>query len=393
MKRRIEKTVSDGGLVNINLRKVRRGLRARLKEIADRHGLTLEGLCLDALEYVADTGKPIRAGGEALGGGNSMLGSGDVVSVCSHARKRRYGAISRGDGGEVLPMALIFCLDCGKQLLNDRAEGLNEETVAVGGFTEVEGGSAGAEQAGVQSRGAGGAESVRRIHATILHGERGDSSDGDNPRLDQKTAQASAKEGTVSDGLPRSEAGNEVGAAGRVEQGDTGSIERSGKLDGTVELLKGNPGTPQADATGEKEGVGVYDGLACSGAIADTYGGISRTYPDGVPCPLPGCLSHVTHPCEGCGRIAGYPVEGESREEFERDRMGQTGADNAAKMVATHSHVLSSADPTPRIVDTAAQVPSILQMMRKAAPKGKKSAGCPECGSLRGVHAKGCSKR
>lgn len=26
---------------------------------------------------------------------------------------------------------------------------------------------------------------------------------------------------------------------------------------------------------------------------------------DGVPCSHPGCLNHVTHPCEGCGRIAG----------------------------------------------------------------------------------------
>lgn len=25
--------------------------------------------------------------------------------------------------------------------------------------------------------------------------------------------------------------------------------------------------------------------------------------PDGVPCSHPGCASHVTHPCEGCGRI------------------------------------------------------------------------------------------
>ncbi len=24
------------------------------------------------------------------------------------------------------------------------------------------------------------------------------------------------------------------------------------------------------------------------------------------PCGHPGCLHHVTHPCEGCGRIAGY---------------------------------------------------------------------------------------
>lgn len=26
---------------------------------------------------------------------------------------------------------------------------------------------------------------------------------------------------------------------------------------------------------------------------------------DGEPCYHAGCLSHVTHPCEGCGRIAG----------------------------------------------------------------------------------------
>jgi hypothetical protein len=26
---------------------------------------------------------------------------------------------------------------------------------------------------------------------------------------------------------------------------------------------------------------------------------------DGKPCDHPGCLSHVSHPCEGCGRIAG----------------------------------------------------------------------------------------
>jgi len=26
---------------------------------------------------------------------------------------------------------------------------------------------------------------------------------------------------------------------------------------------------------------------------------------DGEPCSLPGCLSHLTHPCEGCGRVGG----------------------------------------------------------------------------------------
>lgn len=31
---------------------------------------------------------------------------------------------------------------------------------------------------------------------------------------------------------------------------------------------------------------------------------------DGKPCGRHrNCLSHVTHPCEGCGRIRGYPVQ------------------------------------------------------------------------------------
>jgi len=30
---------------------------------------------------------------------------------------------------------------------------------------------------------------------------------------------------------------------------------------------------------------------------------------DGEPCYHAGCLNHVTHPCEGCGRIAGRAPE------------------------------------------------------------------------------------
>ncbi len=29
---------------------------------------------------------------------------------------------------------------------------------------------------------------------------------------------------------------------------------------------------------------------------------------DGEPCKHPGCLSHITHPCEECGRIGGINV-------------------------------------------------------------------------------------
>jgi len=30
--------------------------------------------------------------------------------------------------------------------------------------------------------------------------------------------------------------------------------------------------------------------------------------PDGVPCKHPGCLAHITHPCEGCGRVGGRRI-------------------------------------------------------------------------------------
>ena len=34
-------------------------------------------------------------------------------------------------------------------------------------------------------------------------------------------------------------------------------------------------------------------------------GEVPRSLKDGEPCDHPGCLSHISHPCEGCGRIAG----------------------------------------------------------------------------------------
>jgi hypothetical protein len=35
---------------------------------------------------------------------------------------------------------------------------------------------------------------------------------------------------------------------------------------------------------------------------------------DGYPCGHPGCLSHFTHPCERCGRIAGYHEKEKTQE-------------------------------------------------------------------------------
>ena len=37
-----------------------------------------------------------------------------------------------------------------------------------------------------------------------------------------------------------------------------------------------------------------------------------KIYNNGEPCDHAGCLSHVTHPCEGCGRVAGRYLKPES---------------------------------------------------------------------------------
>jgi len=35
-----------------------------------------------------------------------------------------------------------------------------------------------------------------------------------------------------------------------------------------------------------------------------------RNYRDGEPCEHKGCLNHLSHPCEGCGRIGGVRERG-----------------------------------------------------------------------------------
>jgi hypothetical protein len=32
----------------------------------------------------------------------------------------------------------------------------------------------------------------------------------------------------------------------------------------------------------------------------------------GEPCNHPGCLHHITHPCEGCGRITGFKKDADN---------------------------------------------------------------------------------
>lgn len=38
-----------------------------------------------------------------------------------------------------------------------------------------------------------------------------------------------------------------------------------------------------------------------------------KRYKDGVPCDHPGCTSHRSHPCEGCGRIGAREVSEKSK--------------------------------------------------------------------------------
>jgi hypothetical protein len=38
----------------------------------------------------------------------------------------------------------------------------------------------------------------------------------------------------------------------------------------------------------------------------------------GEPCKHPGCLSHISHPCEGCGRIGGRPIGEENVSTIEK---------------------------------------------------------------------------
>lgn len=45
----------------------------------------------------------------------------------------------------------------------------------------------------------------------------------------------------------------------------------------------------------------------------------TRKWEDGEPCGHPGCLNHITHPCEGCGRVGG--VFGREPEEMPEMRI------------------------------------------------------------------------
>jgi hypothetical protein len=45
--------------------------------------------------------------------------------------------------------------------------------------------------------------------------------------------------------------------------------------------------------------------MSQSDYVFTSFGQKRRAYRDGEPCNHPGCLRHLSRPCDGCGRIGG----------------------------------------------------------------------------------------
>ena len=58
---------------------------------------------------------------------------------------------------------------------------------------------------------------------------------------------------------------------------------------------------------------------------------------DGIPCGHPGCLHHVSHPCEGCGRITGRVVIEEWRTFNVGDIVSRIGTDEQEIVGINHA--------------------------------------------------------
>jgi len=267
--RRLERTE---GMVNINLRKVSKELRAELKRIASLRGITLEGLCVEVLCNEVGRGSPVRAAGETPSGGKVVL---DGIGVES-ARAEDVAA------------------------------------VAGGGCGSAGGGEGGDSAGGVESRCAGGGES-----GSSVLGQR-------------TTTQTSSIVGSVdcdgdSDIAQASPEAEAVNAAFQV----AGKKSIKMALDKIEELRRGDEAA-QASAQAErlagpevlvahlKEKLPAISGKPMVPPIiyAPAYGGIERTIAKDASAAM-------------ATRRLGEDHEGESREELERDRMGQTGKDNA----------------------------------------------------------------
>jgi ribosomal protein S14 len=67
-----------------------------------------------------------------------------------------------------------------------------------------------------------------------------------------------------------------------------------------IRLVCGHCYQPIRFSTVEGKFVHVLPALTTAGNFHEAY-----PLPDGVACSHPGCLKHITHPCEVCGRVGG----------------------------------------------------------------------------------------
>lgn len=80
-------------------------------------------------------------------------------------------------------------------------------------------------------------------------------------------------------------------------------------------------------------------------------------YKDGEPCKHPGCLNHVTHACEGCGRIAGINLK-ENKMECEHKVFKGVKKEFTSKswQVCTECGYRRPAPPKASAIDTATNI-------------------------------------
>ena len=72
----------------------------------------------------------------------------------------------------------------------------------------------------------------------------------------------------------------------------------------------------------------------------------------GEPCRHPGCLSHVSHPCEGCGRVGGtITLEEALAIEAENKRLAEENARLKAELAALKARRCETCKHWSRIYD------------------------------------------
>jgi len=320
--------------------------------MAAGYGMGLEEFCVQTLKMEASKWKPGGAGGEALGGGNSIpamlkaVGAPEavkqtLVAHCIHStpvgeictKCEEHWRQSREYMSEV-------CAKCHKiraehtwhngkyQCVGNVNEAFEPDPAKVVDFFEVAPDLAAHLAAG---------------HHKRHHGRR------DHGNIGVDAARAGNAE-TI-DGVGCSSAGGSSGgdSAGGVEPGDqSGGESSTSKLDGGT-VAKADSAYSQGDS------------------------GTSQT-------PIKEIVLKARSVGISVATGKNWPV-GESRSAFYVETPKGPGAHDdrtLAAAVAAHSHVLSSADPTPRVVDTA---PVLCQHCKKPLERRSPvSLHCKHCG-------------